>query len=102
MEELQQTQDPRLERLNAALASQDIPHIYTNGGASALRNSDVIMVLERNNSPVAVLNMSYTTAKSLARNLSQLIANLEKKSKQTIMTPDVVDDILSQQAKGQS
>ena len=97
-----QAQDPRTERLKSILASQDIPHIYANGFTNAFSNADVIMVLERNNSPVAVLNMSYITAKSLAHDLSRLIADFEKKSGQAIMTTDIVDRVLSQQTEGQS
>ena len=95
-------QDLRAERLKAALVSQDVPHIYANGFVNALSDADIIVVLERNNSPVAVLNMSYTTAKSLAHKLSQLIADFEKDSNQSIMTTDVVSEALSQKNEGQS
>ena len=102
MEESQQAQDPFAERIKAALASQDIPHIYANGFINALSNSDILVVLECHSSPVAVLNMSYTTAKSLAQKLSATIADFEKASNHTIMTTDVVNEVLSQQTKGQS
>ncbi len=101
MEELQQTQDQIAKRVETALASQDIPHLYANGFLNALSNADITMVLERNNYPVAVLNMSYTTAKSLAHKLSQIIADFEKASNHTIMTSDVVNQTLFQKSKGQ-
>ena len=88
--------------LGRILASQDIPQLYANGFTNAFSNADVITVLERNNSPVAVLNMSYTTAKSLAYDLSRLIADFERKSEQTIMTTDVVDEAVLQQTEEQS
>lgn len=100
MEEPQQGPDLIKKRIEAALASQDIPHIYANGFVNATGNADIITVLERNNSPVAVLNMSYTPAKSLAQNLSQIIEGLEQKSKQTSMTTEVVDTALSQSTEG--
>ena len=101
MGEAQQAQEPRAERLKAALASRDIPHIYANGFMNALSDADIVVMLERDNSPVAILNMSYTTAKSLAEKLSHLISAFEKNSGQTIMTSDDVNKALSQRTEGQ-
>lgn len=102
MEKLQQAPSPLKEKIAAALASQAIPHVYANGFINALGHADIMMVLERNNSPVAVLNMSYTAAKSFAQQLSQAIANLEQKSGQPIMTTEGVDTALSRPTEGQA
>ena len=90
------------QKLETALTSQDIPHIYVNGFVNALSNSDIIVVLERHRSQVAVLSMSYTTAKSLAQKLSETIAAFESATGQTIMTTDFVNEALSKQSKGKS
>ena len=76
-------------RMNAALAS-DVPYIYANGFLNSQTPGDVLTILERNGKPVCVLNMSYTTAKSYAVYLGQLIANLEQKSGREIMISDEV------------
>ncbi len=99
MGEAQQEQDP-LDEQEAVLASQDIPQIYVNGFTNWIGNTDISTVLERNGSPVAVLNMSYTTAKSLAQKLSQLIVNFETVAQHTLMTTEVVDSALAQLEKG--
>lgn len=101
MEETRQRQDLATEKIRSALASRDIPHLYANGFANVLSSADVVTVLERHNVPVAVLSMSYTTAKSLAEKLSQLITSFEQASEQTILTTDVVDQALSQSVEGQ-
>lgn len=100
MEDLQQPASPvDVEKLETAVASKDIPHIYANGFVNALSNADIIVVLERQKSPVAVLNLSYTMAKSLAQKLSEIIKSFEKATGQTIMTTDIVNESLSKQTK---
>lgn len=49
-----------------------------------------MIVLERNNRAVAILNASYTVAKTLAQQLSNLIIALEQKTGNTIMTVDEI------------
>ena len=102
MDQIQRGREPVAEKIRSALESQKIPHLYANGFTNALSSADIVIVLERQNEPVAVLNVSYTTAKSLAQKLSQLISNLEKASNQSIMTTDLVDSFLSQATESQS
>lgn len=77
------------KRIENALAS-DVPHLYFNSFLNALGTSDMLLILERHGRPVAVLNTSYTVAKTLAHKLGQLIVDLEKKTGNTIMTTDDV------------
>lgn len=68
----------------------DLQEIYFNGFVNALGTGDIIIVLLRNNRPVAALNASYTTAKTLTQKLGYLVAQLEEKTGNTIMTTDNV------------
>jgi len=69
--------------------------IYTNGFKAGLTSGDVFVVLERNGTDLAVLNMSYTTAKTLAQALEALIQGLEITSKQKIMTAEYIGQLLA-------
>ena len=99
MGEAQQEQET-LNDLEAVLTSQDIPQLYVNGFTTVISNTDICTVLERNGSPVAVLNISYTTAKSLAQKLSQLIADFETIAQHPLMTIEDVNSTLAQLKKG--
>ena len=83
------------KELQAALASPEVPHIYVNGFANMLTNSDVVMLLRCYGSAVAVLSMSYTTAKTLAQKLSEVTEGLEQAIDQTIVTIDSMEEALS-------
>jgi len=74
-----------VERLNAALASE-VPVVYFNGFACLLTTGDVAVVLERNNRPVGLLNMSFTTAKSLSIALGGTVSGLEARTDRDMLT----------------
>lgn len=81
--------------VQAALIDSDIPKIYVNGFASGLSVSDAYVVLQSSGTDVAVLQMSYTTAKTLAQHLMQTIQGLEERTGHLIMTIDDVKEGLS-------
>lgn len=85
-------------RLAAALAG-NVPQVYFNGFVNALGTADLVAVLERNGQPVAVLNMSYTTAKTLARLLAQTIAQLEERTGRDMLTTQDVELLLAEKSK---
>ncbi|NUM54870.1 MAG: hypothetical protein HUU46_14585 [Candidatus Hydrogenedentes bacterium] len=76
-----------------------IPHIYANGFTNALGSGDIVVVLQRNGPPAAVLNLSFTAAKSLSQKLNELIANLEALTGNTIMTTDDINNSLEKSRK---
>ncbi|MDQ3563152.1 MAG: hypothetical protein M3436_03095 [Pseudomonadota bacterium] len=81
-------------RINAAVQS-DIPKINFNGIVTTLGTADITVVLERNGQPVALLNASYTAAKTLSVMLGNAIAQLEELSGQSIMTTAEVERFLA-------
>ncbi|MCZ7595344.1 MAG: hypothetical protein M5U16_10870 [Hyphomicrobium sp.] len=83
------------DRVTKALES-DVPQIYANGFINALSNGDILTVLERNNKPVAVLNLSFTVAKTLGISLSQTVAQFEEATGRNMLTTHEVDAALAQ------
>ena len=74
-----------------AAASPDVPKLYANGFVTAFGNADTTIMLQQNGVPVAMLNLSFTTAKSLALKVGGLIKDIEAKTGNTIMTTENVD-----------
>src|SRR3954462_5432662 len=72
----------RYERARA----DGVPQLYANGFANTLGVGDVVLVLERNDQPIAILNLSYTVAKTLSLSLSRIVTLLEERSNREIMT----------------
>ena len=87
------------KRITKALENAEIPRIHFNGFINTTGAGDVMIVLESNGQPVAIVNGSFTVVKTLAQKLQTLIINLEKKSGNTIMTTDEVDKVFSGGAK---
>lgn len=65
------------ERVSEALKA-DIPQIYFNTSVHVLNISDVMIILERNQKPVAILNTSWSQAKSLVEKLNELLQGFER------------------------
>ena len=85
------------ERIESAKTNENIPNIHFNGFISSLGTGDVFIVLENNNKPVAILNASYTVAKTFAAKLNGLIARLEERSGNSIMTTDEIEAFIKEE-----
>ena len=68
----------------------NIPAHYVNGFALSLSNADISMLMMLDGQPIAKMNMSFTTAKTVVKLLTGLIENLEKVTERKIMTTDEV------------
>jgi predicted KAP-like P-loop ATPase len=77
----------------------DVQSIYFNGFTNTIGVGDVLVVLQKNGKPVAVLNCSYTVAKTLAIKLGQGISFLEDKTNQKMLTTDQVEQCVSVEKK---
>ena len=62
-----------------------IPGVYFNGFANNLGDSDIGSLLLLDGTPVAKINMSFTTAKTFAKYLAELISTLETVTDRQIM-----------------
>ena len=87
-----QVVEDRIARAKAA----DVPKLYLNGFQTGLTNADVVLVGECNGEPVALLNMSFTTAKTLAIALSNTISMLESKSDREMLTTHDFDAMMKE------
>ncbi len=91
--------DPNHENHIQAAFKAGVPQLYFNGLANSMSNGDVMTVLERNGSPIAILNMSFTMAKSLSVALGQMVATLEQMSGREIMTTLDIQRFAKENAK---
>ncbi len=82
-----------------AVDSTETPKFYANGFNNGLGIGDIVTVLMQNNKPVAVVNLSYTVAKTLAIKLNDLILRLEEDTGNVIMTTDQIEKSLSSKGK---
>ena len=80
----------RIERAK----SSAVPKVYFNGFQTALTNADVVITVECNGEPAALLNLSYTTAKTLALALQETISMLEQKSGRDMLTTHDFDQLM--------
>lgn len=79
------------EASETAIPPPPIPSVYFNGFEVNNSLSDMILLLLLNGVPVVRLNLSFTTAKTLAKYLQDTVANFEKNTKHKIMTMDDVN-----------
>ncbi len=77
-------------------ADPHTPDFYFNGFTVNVGTGDVTIVLQKRNEPVAVLQTSFTVAKSLAEGLGFVIAELEKATGNEIMTTSFVETKLQE------
>ena len=89
--ETPQKQTPKQSAMDL-LKNTEIPNVYTNGFVANTTHSDAAIILLTNGKPVQVLNMSYTTLKSLAKILNSIVVKFEEKTGMDIMTMDVIKE----------
>jgi hypothetical protein len=77
----------------------NVETIYFNGFTTALGNGDITVVLQKNGKPIALLNASYTVAKTLSIKLGELVSFLEDKTNQKMLTTDQVQECVSGEKK---
>lgn len=86
------------ERIKTALDA-DVPNIYFNASVHSLSATDILLVLEKDGKPVAVLNTSWTQAKSIVKSLNDLLQVLERNLGTPIKSAQEVSDILVKKTK---
>lgn len=96
-------QDKELEAIQKvikqAVASEELLNIYGNGFICYNSTADIVIILQKNQKAVSLINLSYTTAKTLSEKLAQIIRDFEKTTGNTIMTINVVDAKMKEQSK---
>jgi hypothetical protein len=82
--------------LTEALESGDIPKIYFNNPVCFLNTGDISMLLQMSSKSVAVVNMSFHVAKTVAALLGSMIAEVEEKTGNKIMTINKIETALGE------
>jgi len=77
--------DGNLE-MTGQLQTHVVPNVYFNGVLVRLSLSDINMVLMTDGLPSCELHMSFTTAKTLAEKLSDIVTEFERRTGHGIMT----------------
>lgn len=83
------------KKFDEALNDPQVQRIYANGFINAMGIGDIVILLQNSKKPIAVLNLSYTVAKTLSIKLGASILQLEKSTGNTIMTTEDIDKSLS-------
>lgn len=73
----------------------ELGDVYFNEFGIGIAKNDVVIMLQRNGKPQALLNASYITAKAFARALEEAIIGFEKKTNHTILTSDEVEKAMN-------
>ena len=73
------------------IENEDVPKIYANSFACFQGNADMGIVLQQNGQPTAVINLSFTLAKTLAEKLNQMLLEFEDTTNNQIMTTTMID-----------
>jgi hypothetical protein len=97
-EELKPEGQDAVDRIRIGI-NAGVPSLYVNGFALIQTVSDVAAVLEKNGEPVAIINMSFTTAKTLAQKLGGVIAKLEDRAGRMMLTTDDISALASEAEK---
>lgn len=87
------------EKIIEEAISNNVETIYFNGFVNTLGIGDVMLLLQRNGKPVAILNASYTVAKTLAIKLGESISFLESKVNQKMLTTDQIKECVAGEKK---
>lgn len=90
------------ERVKNALSSGQVPSLYANGFIIFIGNADVGLILQTNGKEVCIVNMSYTTAKSIVEKLGTTVRDFEEKTGNTIMTIDFIQQKMKELVEKQN
>lgn len=71
-----------------------IQTFYANGMKVGLSLTDVVITFSLNGQPIQIMNLSYSTAKTLAENLNIVLNDLEQRTKTKVLSMKDVNDVL--------
>jgi hypothetical protein len=95
-----QMNDTVNQLVKEALDNKELPHIYFNGFTITGGNSDILIVLQRNQKPIGTLNCSFTIAKTLVQKLNDIIRSFESTVGQEFLTTDIITSKLNESVEG--
>ena len=84
--------DPQTNQQMIAALSSPAFRIYANGFMIAQSMSDVTVVLQTNGATSAILNLSFTSAKTLGLQLQEVVGRFEKETGQSLLTMQQIQE----------
>lgn len=90
-EDMDDDKNATVQLIDDAINNTELEEIYFNGFQITMGNGDLMIFLNRNGKVVKKVNLSYTMAKTLSEKLGLLIANIEQKTENNIMTTDDIN-----------
>jgi hypothetical protein len=91
-----------INEIEDALNNDSVPKIYCNSLSVALGIGDIAVLLKNGPKQKAVINLSYTTAKSLYKHLQNMISILEAKTDTIIMTNEDVKQAMEKGSENET
>jgi hypothetical protein len=85
--------------LVVAMRDPNVQRHYANGFSLGISNADAHIVLQWFGRPIAVVNFSYTLAKTLSEKLKILVADWEAKTGHPLETTDTIDQAFHPELK---
>lgn len=84
-------QEAARQKFEKVMNDPTVPQIYVNNLQSGYNNTDFILLLESNGKPSAVVNLSYTLAKTLVETIGNNIIELEARLGHSIHSMEEMD-----------
>jgi hypothetical protein len=81
------------------MQSREVPKLYINGFSIGTSLSDVFVIAQTAGSTSAVLLMSFTTAKTLVRQLGDLVSDFEQMTGQELLTMEDIKEATDKAAR---
>lgn len=91
---MEEQQILEMKKLHEALANKEVGRIYANGISVFTSTADMGIALQLDGTPICIVHLSYTLAKSLSQHLAKAVADLEQKSGNTIMDSETIQEKL--------
>ncbi|MFH0824026.1 MAG: hypothetical protein V2B18_14850 [Pseudomonadota bacterium] len=84
--------EPQETETMRVMQDPNVVKLYVNGLTVGISLSDVFMIVKSGPTPSAVIQMSFTTAKTMMLHLTDLITRFEKDTGQTLLTMEDVKE----------
>ncbi|MEG5060349.1 hypothetical protein QUB60_20530 [Microcoleus sp. A2-C5] len=89
--------DPQKPTMTEIIESGELNSIYFNDFAIGVSKHDIIIFLNRNGKPEAILNASHITAKSFVSSLGEALRRFEAQTNQTIPISAEIEKLMQEQ-----
>ena len=91
------TREQLKQAVQNALNDDDTPQLYANGFVTGVGYSDAYLIVQTNGKPVAAINMSFSTLKTLALYITSIVDTVEKQLGQELLTNQQIWDRVNKQ-----